>query len=95
MSSLGEAITTARRALGLTQEELAAASGVTQAALSRYENGMREPDADVLVRLAAALGVTEPFLKGRAPSTVRWLWTHTCGSAPPRRRRPGDSLKLD
>ncbi|MFI0764609.1 helix-turn-helix domain-containing protein [Streptomyces sp. NPDC021218] len=64
MSSLGEAITTARRALGLTQEELAAAAGVTQAALSRYENGMREPDTEVLARLANALGVTEPFLKG-------------------------------
>lgn len=63
MSTLGEAITTARRALGTTQEELAAAAGVTQAALSRYENGMREPDADVLARLAPALGVTESFLK--------------------------------
>lgn len=63
MNSLGEAITTARRALGITQEELAADAGVTQAALSRYENGMREPDDDVIRRLAVALGVTEPFLK--------------------------------
>ncbi|MFE2595792.1 helix-turn-helix domain-containing protein [Streptomyces sp. NPDC059396] len=64
MSTLGEAITTARRALGVTQEELAAAAGVTQAALSRYERSMREPEGDVLLRLAAALGVTESFLKG-------------------------------
>ncbi|MFF0397271.1 helix-turn-helix domain-containing protein [Streptomyces sp. NPDC005248] len=64
MSTLGEAITTARRALGATQEELAAAAGVTQAALSRYERDMRDPEGDVLPRLAAALGVTESFLKG-------------------------------
>ncbi|MCQ4042997.1 helix-turn-helix domain-containing protein [Streptantibioticus rubrisoli] len=64
MSRLGDAITTARRALGITQEELAAAAGVTQGALSRYEQGTREPDGDVVARLAHALGVTEPFLKG-------------------------------
>lgn len=69
MTALGEAITTARRAQGLTQEELAAAAGVTQAALSRYENGMREPDEDVLARLAAALGLTPAFL--RAAGSVR------------------------
>ncbi|MBX6168948.1 MAG: XRE family transcriptional regulator [Thermobispora bispora] len=62
MSNLGEVLTTARRACGLTQEELAAAAGVTQAALSRYENDLREPEPDVLARLARALGVTEAFL---------------------------------
>ncbi|MEU7254387.1 XRE family transcriptional regulator [Streptomyces rimosus] len=64
MSSLGEAITTARRALGITQEDLAEAAGVTQAALSRYENDLREPELEVLNRLATSLGVTVPFLKG-------------------------------
>jgi Zn-dependent peptidase ImmA (M78 family)/transcriptional regulator with XRE-family HTH domain len=69
MSSLGEAITTARRALGFTQEELAEAAGVTQAALSRYENDLREPESEALTRLADALGVTVPFL--RSASSVR------------------------
>lgn len=63
MSYLGEALETARRAQGLTQEELASAAGVTQAALSRYENDQREPDEDVLGRLADALGVTPAFLR--------------------------------
>ncbi|GAT67832.1 XRE family transcriptional regulator [Planomonospora sphaerica] len=62
MSNLGEVLVTARRACGLTQEELAAAAGVTQAALSRYENDLREPEPEVLARLARALGVTETFL---------------------------------
>lgn len=60
---LGEAIETARRARGLTQPEVAEAAGVSQGAMSRYENGERSPDADVLSRLAAALGVTPELLQ--------------------------------
>jgi Zn-dependent peptidase ImmA (M78 family) len=63
MMNLGEVLVTARRARGYTQEELAEASGVTQAALSRYENDLRDPEPDVLVRIAQALGVTEAFLQ--------------------------------
>jgi Zn-dependent peptidase ImmA (M78 family)/DNA-binding XRE family transcriptional regulator len=68
MNFLGEAITITRRARGLTQEELAEVAGVTQAALSRYETSMREPDREVLIRIADALGVTPRFLEhaGRA-----------------------------
>ncbi|MEU8355925.1 XRE family transcriptional regulator [Nonomuraea sp. NPDC048882] len=62
MEDLGEVLITARRACGLTQEELATAAGVTQAALSRYENDLRQPEPEVLARLARALGVTETFL---------------------------------
>lgn len=64
MTALGEVIETARRAQGQTQAELAAQVGITQAALSRYENDLREPDPDVLARLAGALGVTVAFLTG-------------------------------
>lgn len=63
MTSLGDPITTTRRARGLTQEQLAVKAGVTQAALSRYETGMREPDEDVVARIAEALGVTSRFLE--------------------------------
>ncbi|TCC10335.1 helix-turn-helix domain-containing protein [Kribbella soli] len=68
MNFLGEAITVTRRARGLTQGELAEMAGVTQAALSRYETAMREPDNEVLGRIADALGVTPRFLEhaGRA-----------------------------
>lgn len=68
MTALGEVIETARRAQGLTQDDLAHRIGVSQVAISRYENGLREPEADVLPRLASALGVTEALLQhaGRA-----------------------------
>lgn len=62
MSTLGEAITMARRASSLTQEELADAAHVTQTALSRYENDLRDPSDDTLRAIADALGVTPRFL---------------------------------
>lgn len=46
----------------MTQEDLMAEVDLTQAALSRYENDLRMPDAEVLERLARALGVTPRFL---------------------------------
>ncbi len=62
MSGIGEVLETARRARGLTQEALADAADVTQAALSRYEHDLRTPEPEVLTRLAAALGVTPDLL---------------------------------
>ena len=62
--SLGEALVTVRRARGMTQEALADATGMTQAALSRYENDLRDPSIEALGTLAAALGVTPAFLRG-------------------------------
>lgn len=63
MSGLGDVIATARRARGLTETQLAALIDVTQAALSRYENGLREPEPNIVAKLAQVLGVTEEFLK--------------------------------
>lgn len=63
MSSLGEVIITGRIAAGMTQEDLATATGVTQAAMSRYENDLRDPDSDTIDRIADALGVTVRFVE--------------------------------
>lgn len=62
MSSLGLVIATARRADGLTQEQLAEKVGVSQVALCRYELGTREPEPEILDRLSLALNVTTDFL---------------------------------
>ncbi len=63
MNGLGVVLETARRAKGLTQEELAEAVGIRQAALSRYENETRDPDEEVLTRIAGVLGLTVDFLR--------------------------------
>lgn len=62
MTRLGEVLETVRRSRGFTQQQLAELAGLTQAALSRYENDLREPDAEAMEALGAALGVTSKFL---------------------------------
>ncbi|PPK68120.1 XRE family transcriptional regulator [Actinokineospora auranticolor] len=62
MSGIGDVLETLRRARGLTQDELCVQAGLTQAALSRYENDQRMPDEAVLEKLAAILEVSARFL---------------------------------
>jgi Zn-dependent peptidase ImmA (M78 family)/transcriptional regulator with XRE-family HTH domain len=69
VSSTGELIEIARRAAGLTQGQLSEQVGITQAALSRYEHGLREPSDQILEHLADRLGVTMQFLQ--RPELVR------------------------
>jgi Zn-dependent peptidase ImmA (M78 family)/transcriptional regulator with XRE-family HTH domain len=62
MSTIGELLTVARRARGMTQAELGEQVGVSQVTINRYESGDREPNEAMVRRLAAVLGVTERFL---------------------------------
>jgi Zn-dependent peptidase ImmA (M78 family) len=61
--NVGDVILVLRRATDITQEELASRLGITQAALSRYENDLREPDDEMIDKLGEALGVTSEFLQ--------------------------------
>lgn len=61
-------IRTRRRILGLTMKQLANIVGVTEAAISHYETGRREPDNDMLLRIANALEVTVDYLIGHEDS---------------------------
>ena len=49
----------------VTQRELAYMSGVTEAAMSRYMRGERQPRAEAVANMATALGVTSDYLLGR------------------------------
>ena len=55
MKSFAECLTGARKARGLTQEQLADAVHVTRAAVSSWERGRTEPDLDTLKKLCDAL----------------------------------------
>lgn len=46
-----------RQAKGMTQEQLAAATGVHRVTIARIETGVASPNAETLKRLADALGV--------------------------------------
>ena len=50
----------------MTQRQAAEAIGCTQGNYSRYETGEREPSIDLLVRMAAAFGVSVDYLIGNA-----------------------------
>ncbi len=54
-----------RRGSGQSQREAAAGLGISQALLSHYENGAREPGLDFVVRVCDYYGVTADFLLGR------------------------------
>jgi Zn-dependent peptidase ImmA (M78 family)/transcriptional regulator with XRE-family HTH domain len=62
MNSFAEMVETLRLARGWTQQQLSAESGLTQAAVSRYENGLRRPDPATVDLLASVFGVTAEFL---------------------------------
>lgn len=57
MGTLGENLRAARVAAKLTQEELAEKLGTTKSAISRYEQGKREPALAQIAKIAAVLHV--------------------------------------
>lgn len=60
--SIGERIKELRTAKKLTQSELANLVGLSYIQVGRYETGKSAPSADVLNKLADALGTTNDFL---------------------------------
>ena len=54
---LGERMRRIRTALGMTQGELGAKIGLSADRVQKYENGFRKPKADMLGKIADALGV--------------------------------------
>ena len=61
---LGLRITESLQKRGITQRELATRIGVTEAVISRYISGEREPKPDVLANIATALSTTSDYLLG-------------------------------
>ena len=61
-ATLANNLSAARNALGLSQEQLAAAGGVSRATINQIEGAEGDPRLSTLVGLAAALGVSPVFL---------------------------------
>jgi len=62
---LSQRLRTARKAKGLTQEELAEHVRMTKGTISNYENNHSTPPNDMLRQLADILNVTTDWLLGR------------------------------
>lgn len=65
MASIGERILKLRKDLNLNQKELADKVGITEASLSRYENNLREPKAEIIAKISEVLGCSTDYLLGR------------------------------
>lgn len=62
MIDIGFRIVTRRKQLNLSQKELASKTDITEATLSRYENNIREPKAEIIAKLAKALYTSTDYL---------------------------------
>ena len=62
---LGARIAALRRSQGWNQAELARRLQISPSAVGMYEQGRREPSAQMLVALARTLGVSVDYLLGR------------------------------
>jgi transcriptional regulator with XRE-family HTH domain len=63
----GRMLRSARTRAGLTQAELAARAGTSQATVSAYENGSKQPSLDTFSRLLAATGSRLEVVEAGAP----------------------------
>lgn len=63
-NTLGSRIKSRRQALNLSQSDLSRQLNCTQAALSQYENGNREPGLNDLSNIAQCLNTTTDYLLG-------------------------------
>lgn len=61
---MGERIGCLLKEQGMTQKELAARVGATEAAVSKYIKGEREPRAEILANIATVLHTTSESLLG-------------------------------
>ncbi len=65
MDTIGERISYLRDILNIKQKFLAEQVGVTKATMSKYENNINIPNADILCKIADVLDTSTDFLVGR------------------------------
>lgn len=70
---LSEKILQARKALGLSQEQLAEQIGVSRQSISKWETGQSAPELDKLVALSRMFGISTDDLLGNTHPTSEVL----------------------
>lgn len=71
MKGFGERLLELRRAVGLTQKQVADELGIHSVTYLHYEKDQREPPLDMVVRIAAFYDVTTDYLLGVEQSPSR------------------------
>lgn len=97
MAMLGPRIAVLRRSIGMSQGELAQHLQVSSSAIGMYEQGRREPSAEILVAMARTFGVTVDYLltgqpmpqeQGAVIHSVKFAFRETDGQLDARPKRP-------
>ena len=70
VNHFSEIMSALRREAGLSQRKAAADLKISQALLSHYENGAREPGLDFVCRACDYYKVSADYLLGRSPRTA-------------------------
>ncbi|ASS76874.1 hypothetical protein CIG75_19265 [Tumebacillus algifaecis] len=65
MSTFGDRLRASRKKLGMTQNDISKIIGVAESSYCAYEKNNREPNFDLTIKMANALGVSTDFLLGR------------------------------
>jgi len=65
-SAFSETLSSLRREKGLSQRNAAAELGISQALLSHYENGAREPKLEFVVKACNYYDVSADYILGRS-----------------------------
>ena len=68
MDTFADKLKLLRKGKALSQSELALKLGISKSAVSMYEQGKREPDFEILKRIADTFQVNSDYLLGRNPS---------------------------
>lgn len=66
--SFSQILSELRRSAGLSQRKAASDLNISQALLSHYENGAREPGLGFVCRVCDYYNVTADYLLGRSPN---------------------------
>ena len=64
MKVFSERLRDVRNDAGMSQKDVAAMVGITASAYANYEQNLREPSLEVLVKICAAFDVSADFLLG-------------------------------
>lgn len=67
----------ARKQIGMTAKQLGEAVGVTDAAISQYENEKRQPSFEVLLKMCEVLGCSSDYLlrgEGATPEMEEYVF---------------------
>ena len=64
-SELAATLSELRHEKGLSQRQAAAELGISQALLSHYENGAREPKLEFVIKICEYYAVTADYILGR------------------------------